>query len=76
MSFARPTARAIRQIAAKRTLTTAAQRAATFTPAVAVAAARRAPVLIAQRGVKTIDFAGTPEKIWERSDWPVEKLQE
>jgi ketol-acid reductoisomerase len=28
------------------------------------------------RGVKTVDFAGTKEVVYERSDWPVTKLQE
>lgn len=28
------------------------------------------------RGVKTLDFAGTKEKVYERSDWPLPKLQE
>jgi Acetohydroxy acid isomeroreductase, NADPH-binding domain len=28
------------------------------------------------RGVKTMDFAGTKEVVYERSDWPTEKLQE
>ncbi|RYP56623.1 hypothetical protein DL771_011744 [Monosporascus sp. 5C6A] len=28
------------------------------------------------RGVKTIDFAGTPEEVYERADWPKEKLLE
>ncbi|KAF1809682.1 acetohydroxy-acid reductoisomerase-like protein [Eremomyces bilateralis CBS 781.70] len=28
------------------------------------------------RGVKTIDFAGTKEKVYEREDWPREKLLE
>ncbi|CAG7852557.1 Probable ketol-acid reductoisomerase, mitochondrial; AltName: Full=Acetohydroxy-acid reductoisomerase; AltName: Full=Alpha-keto-beta-hydroxylacyl reductoisomerase; Flags: Precursor [Serendipita indica DSM 11827] len=28
------------------------------------------------RGMKTMDFAGTKEVVYERSDWPVEKLQE
>ncbi len=27
------------------------------------------------RGVKTLDFAGTKETVYERSDWPAEKLQ-
>lgn len=76
MSFARPTARAIRQLAAKRTLTTAAAARATAFAPVTATAARRTPAIIAQRGVKTIDFAGTPEQVWERSDWPLEKLQE
>ena len=29
-----------------------------------------------RRGVKTLDFAGTKETVYERSDWPVPKLQE
>ena len=28
------------------------------------------------RGVKTLDFAGTKEVVYERSDWPLPKLQE
>ncbi|KAH7106439.1 ketol-acid reductoisomerase [Auriculariales sp. MPI-PUGE-AT-0066] len=28
------------------------------------------------RGVKTLDFAGVKEDVWERSDWPIPKLQE
>jgi len=28
------------------------------------------------RGVKTLDFAGTPETVYERSDWPLAKLQD
>lgn len=28
------------------------------------------------RGIKTIDFAGTKETVYEREDWPREKLQE
>ncbi|WFD32683.1 ketol-acid reductoisomerase (NADP(+)) [Malassezia sp. CBS 17886] len=28
------------------------------------------------RGMKTLDFAGTPEVVYERSDWPLEKLHE
>lgn len=28
------------------------------------------------RGVKTLDFAGTKEVVYERSDWPIPKLQE
>ena len=26
--------------------------------------------------MKTLDFAGTPEKVYEREDWPLEKLQD
>lgn len=28
------------------------------------------------RGVKTLDFAGTKEEVYERGDWPREKFQE
>ena len=28
------------------------------------------------RGVKTLDFAGTKEDVYERSDWPLAKLQD
>jgi len=27
------------------------------------------------RGVKTLDFAGTKEEVYERNDWPREKFQ-
>ncbi|KAK8044291.1 ketol-acid reductoisomerase [Apiospora rasikravindrae] len=45
----------------------------------AVKAARPALAGAAQqqtRGVKTIDFAGTKEEVYERADWPKEKLLE
>lgn len=28
-----------------------------------------------RRGIKTLDFAGTKETVYERSDWPISKLQ-
>jgi hypothetical protein len=31
---------------------------------------------VLRRGIKTMDFAGTKEIVYERSDWPLEKLQE
>lgn len=31
---------------------------------------------VQQRGVKTLDFAGTKETVYERDDWPLEKLQD
>ncbi|KAG8625273.1 hypothetical protein KVT40_007024 [Elsinoe batatas] len=40
-------------------------------------AVRQAPKVVAAqqtRGVKTIDFAGHKEKVFERSDWPKDKL--
>ncbi|CAO1634757.1 unnamed protein product [Jaminaea pallidilutea] len=69
-----------------------AQRAATRAPvsqqavrclSLAAAAPRAAPKAPAassfamqKRGVQTIDFAGTKEKVYERNDWPLEKLQD
>ena len=32
------------------------------------------PSIIQTRGVKTLDFAGTKEEIYERNDWPREKF--
>ncbi|WOO83516.1 putative ketol-acid reductoisomerase, mitochondrial [Vanrija pseudolonga] len=40
------------------------------------AAAAVAPRLGATRGVKTLDFAGTKEDVYERADWPPSRLQE
>ncbi|GAA5930435.1 ketol-acid reductoisomerase [Sporobolomyces koalae] len=48
-----------------------------LTGAKAVAAvAPRTASLTATRGVKTLDFAGTKETVYERADWPLPKLQE
>ncbi|RAL64455.1 hypothetical protein DID88_001931 [Monilinia fructigena] len=61
---------------AARQLTAPARR--TFVSAINASArpsAARAVVGVSQqqvRGVKTIDFAGTKEKVYERADWPVE----
>ena len=30
--------------------------------------------LMQTRGVKTLDFAGTKEEVYERGDWPREKI--
>lgn len=67
---ARPLARALRlaRAAAPRPLAAAAR------PALVPRVAPLAPVT-AVRGVKTIDFAGTKETVYEREDWPREKLQ-
>ncbi|AEY95320.1 FACL198Wp [Eremothecium gossypii FDAG1] len=40
-----------------------------------VRSARAAP-LVQSRGVKQISFGGTPETVYERADWPREKLLE
>jgi len=34
------------------------------------------PFIQGARGVKTLDFAGTKETVYERSDWPLAKLQD
>ncbi|KAI5805884.1 6-phosphogluconate dehydrogenase [Geopyxis carbonaria] len=64
--------RQVAPIVQKRTLTVASKAAARAT----VAAAPRIPNAIQQRGMKTIDFAGTKEVVYERADWPREKLLE
>jgi len=79
MSFSRASSQALRQAikatapkaagrqVAKRTYTLLSKQAP-----VAMASAR----LGATRGVKTLDFAGTKEVVYERADWPAEKLQD
>ncbi|KAF8322605.1 ketol-acid reductoisomerase [Clavulina sp. PMI_390] len=42
----------------------------------AACAAVASPIKVQSRGVKTLDFAGTKEVVYERSDWPLPKLQE
>ncbi|KAF1911081.1 ketol-acid reductoisomerase mitochondrial precursor [Ampelomyces quisqualis] len=76
---ARPAARALRQTA--RQLVAAPAQKRTFVSAVraGVTAAPKAAVTLRfqqTRGVKTIDFAGTKETVYERADWPKEKLLE
>jgi len=39
-------------------------------------ASRRTTPFESVRGVKTLDFAGTQEVVYERSDWPLAKLQD
>ncbi|PGH30730.1 ketol-acid reductoisomerase, mitochondrial [[Emmonsia] crescens] len=85
---ARPVAKALRGPVA-RSLSTASSiprrsfvsAAVSATARPAAAAAARAAVFAAPsaqqtRGVKTIDFAGTKETVYERADWPREKLLE
>ncbi|THH26995.1 hypothetical protein EUX98_g7200 [Antrodiella citrinella] len=40
------------------------------------ASARKSAVQTSARGIKTLDFAGTKETVYERSDWPLAKLQD
>ncbi|KAJ3053090.1 Bifunctional acetohydroxyacid reductoisomerase [Rhizophlyctis rosea] len=56
--------RSISQVAARRTAVRAGTQA--FVAAV--------PTSTQSRGIKTLDFAGTKETVWERSDFPKEKL--
>ncbi|GJE97932.1 ketol-acid reductoisomerase [Phanerochaete sordida] len=83
MSFATRSAQALRA-AARRAPRTAANAAAQSQRAsysllartVAAAPARASAVQQQTRGVKTLDFAGTKEVVYERSDWPLAKLQD
>lgn len=64
-----------RVIGAKRCLSLAARAGAAR--AGASAGARAAPAgvpLVARRGLKQINFGGTVENVYERADWPREKL--
>ncbi|PVG04427.1 ketol-acid reductoisomerase [Serendipita vermifera] len=68
-------ARAIQAPNAARTVSMLAR--ATVPAATAMSSTPRAGAVHMQtRGVKTMDFAGVKEVVYERSDWPVEKLQE
>ncbi|PVH91553.1 ketol-acid reductoisomerase mitochondrial precursor [Periconia macrospinosa] len=76
----RPAARVLRQ--ATRQLAVPAQKR-TFVSALNTSTAARAAPKAAvsasfqqARGIKTIDFAGTKEVVYEREDWPKEKLHE
>lgn len=79
MSAARNLQKALRPLA--RQVTSPAVQRRTFVAAagaVRAAAVSRAAAPVAKqqtRGVKTIDFAGHKEDVYERADWPVEKLQ-
>ncbi|EIW57756.1 acetohydroxyacid reductoisomerase [Trametes versicolor FP-101664 SS1] len=53
-----------------------AQAAAYSVLARGAAVASAAPRAAATRGVKTLNFAGTEEVVYERSDWPLAKLQD
>jgi ketol-acid reductoisomerase len=66
-----PMARQLAAPAQKRTFIAAAG-------AIRAAAPRTAAAVPKQqtRGVKTMDFAGHKEEVWEREDWPKEKLLE
>ncbi|RKP03695.1 hypothetical protein CXG81DRAFT_29196 [Caulochytrium protostelioides] len=75
-SAARVVARAV-QAAPRRALSQVAARAAAPAAARPMAVASTAAASrVASRGVKTISFAGTKETVYERADFPKEKLAE
>ncbi|THH00076.1 hypothetical protein EW026_g2404 [Hermanssonia centrifuga] len=83
MSFASRSAQALRAVSrrAPRTAVNSASKAQLASYSLlarnAVAASSRTPVVqMTTRGVKTLDFAGTKEVVYERSDWPLAKLQD
>ncbi|KZP27431.1 ketol-acid reductoisomerase [Athelia psychrophila] len=71
-SAARRTSRITAQVAAKPSQTAAYSLLARS----AAAGASRQAVPTAARGIKTLDFAGTKEEVYERADWPLAKLQD
>ncbi|KAK6514271.1 Bifunctional acetohydroxyacid reductoisomerase [Arthrobotrys conoides] len=75
-SSSRQAMTAVKRPITQRSLTTAALLTAASRPAVARSTARIAVPAIQSRGIKTIDFAGVKEDVYERSDWPKEKLLE
>ncbi|RWA09029.1 hypothetical protein EKO27_g6070 [Xylaria grammica] len=83
MAAARGFSKAVRSQLARQLASPATQRrsfvAATNLVRATAVQARPAVAGVARqqvRGVKTIDFAGTPEEVYERADWPKEKLLE
>ncbi|KAH9481693.1 Acetolactate synthase, mitochondrial [Psilocybe cubensis] len=80
-SFARSASTALRAASrrAPRALAAAnTTKAASYSLLTKAAAAKAAHCANPQgaRGVKTLDFAGTKETVYERSDWPLAKLQD
>ncbi|KAF8666594.1 ketol-acid reductoisomerase [Rhizoctonia solani] len=78
MSFAsrtlRQAARTATRVAAKPS--TAARSYSLLSRAATATASRTAMTQVQIRGVKTLDFAGTKEVVYERADWPLAKLQD
>ncbi|KAF8688891.1 ketol-acid reductoisomerase, partial [Rhizoctonia solani] len=78
MSFAsrtlRQAARTATRVAAKPS--TAARSYSLLSRAATATASRTAMSQAQIRGVKTLDFAGTKEVVYERADWPLAKLQD
>ena len=79
MSFSRSTTSALRaatKVAAPATRQAAKRNLSLLSRQAPKAAATAAARVTAVRGVKTLDFAGTKEVVYERADWPLDKLQE
>lgn len=65
------------RVTAKRSLTLASRVAtASVRPTVAKTSMQAARPIISSRGIKHINFGGTTETVYERADWPREKLLE
>ncbi|KAJ1733180.1 Bifunctional acetohydroxyacid reductoisomerase [Coemansia sp. RSA 1939] len=67
-TFARTAASAARAPLATRVLGAAPRFAARAIPSASISGVQQV------RGMKTLDFGGSKEKVYERSDWPKEKL--
>ncbi|KAH8083677.1 ketol-acid reductoisomerase [Filobasidium floriforme] len=76
MSLRTSTSRALKQALQS----TTQKRSFSLVAKAGVAAAARPqvvrPVINSTRGIKSLDFAGTKETVYERADWPTEKLTE
>jgi ketol-acid reductoisomerase len=72
----RSAARSAPRIAAKVSNKPAQTAAYSLLARSAAASSSRTPTLQTIRGIKTLDFAGTKEVVYERADWPLAKLQD
>lgn len=64
--------RACSQQSAKRSYSILSSRTSRSSPSILKAGLNQ----VQSRGIRTLDFAGTKEVVYERADWPVAKLQE
>lgn len=75
-SLTRTTLRSLTRTAARTETRAGARAFSALATRPSAARVPRAASAVQVRGMKTIDFAGTPERVYERSDWPLEKLQD
>ncbi|OXV05934.1 hypothetical protein Egran_06297, partial [Elaphomyces granulatus] len=73
-STALPRALRLSSRLSSRSLSSFSRRAVPRRPVIASQQPLLTPVSV--RGIKTIDFAGTKEKVYEREDWPRDRLQQ